>query len=180
MVSNSGRWNGVTFADLPNELLSHQQDSGPFVGSFFWRFDHEDGDSATGDTHGFTEDSIFGALGLESAFRSGHTQVADGLTAVRKMLPMAVEPVEPAAGSVWGHLWLASEQHPFYAGRMLMGLVSVHIEGDYNVDGFVDEEDLAIFVQNWLEESDCRLESSGDSIVNFNDFALGLARNWGE
>jgi len=49
--------------DLPWFLASHQE---PATGTFYWRFDHAV-DADTGWAYGFTEDTVFGALGLQAA-----------------------------------------------------------------------------------------------------------------
>lgn len=53
----------MELVDLPWFLASHQE---PTTGTFYWRFDHAV-DVDTGWAYGFTEDTVFGALGLQAA-----------------------------------------------------------------------------------------------------------------
>jgi hypothetical protein len=59
-------WENVTLADLPDLLSSHQVLSGENAGSFYVRFDH----TAPGPGYyesGYTEDTVYGVLGLIAA-----------------------------------------------------------------------------------------------------------------
>jgi len=78
--SGTGRpmWNLVRLEDLPGMLLGHQVVEGPegadgadaaIAGAFYWRFDHTDGGDGEGVVAGFTEDTVFGAMGLAAAAR---------------------------------------------------------------------------------------------------------------
>jgi len=57
--------------------------------------------------------------------------------------------------------------------------IGYYIPGDFNYDGSVDYEDLAIFVSYWLEDEPFVdiAPLGGDNIINFLDFAK-LAENW--
>ncbi len=171
------RWDSVTLADLPDLLLEHSDSN---TGSFYWRFDHTDGaGNWDGDTNGFTEDNIFGVLGLAAALeddpdRSNAAQIAERIADTKWLLPYGID----IDGSVWGHLWLGSPKHTFYAGEMLTALSGITVDGDLNMDGVFDMKDLFIFAQYWLVDCDCVAELNGDGIVNFIDFAMGLAKNW--
>jgi hypothetical protein len=69
-AEEGSQWFGAVLADLPGILLGHQVPSGGFdEGSFFWRFDHGDA-GVEGVTEGYTEDAIFGALGLGAALKA--------------------------------------------------------------------------------------------------------------
>ncbi|MBM4036921.1 MAG: PEP-CTERM sorting domain-containing protein [Planctomycetes bacterium] len=59
----------VTLSDLPGILGGHQDYPG--TGSFYWRFDHQ-GDSFGGPALGYTEDTVFGTLGLIAATANGY------------------------------------------------------------------------------------------------------------
>ncbi len=175
-------WVGVTLSDLPDLLLSHQQATGPYTGSFFWRFDHTDGagGSGTEECHGFTEDNAYGVLGLAATIkadpgRSNAGQIETWIAATKSLLPLGIEP----DGSVWGHLWLSSEVHTFYGGRMLTALSGANVIGDINMDDVINLEDLKIFAEDfWLDDCNCRGDVNEDGIVNFTDYAMGLAKNW--
>ncbi len=81
-------WEPVELNDLPGILASHQDydlltDTG--TGSFYWRFDHQ-GDSYGGPAFGYTEDTVFGTLGLQAASAGGYgswdVQVGAGIYAL--------------------------------------------------------------------------------------------------
>lgn len=172
-------WVGRTFADLPDLLLSHQKGSGPYEGSFFWRFDHTDGAGASGPqdrTHGFTEDNVFGVLGLAAALKANPDlpNVAAGISATKSLLSLGID----TDGSVWGHLWLASPKYFVYGGRMLTGFSGINVDGDMNMDDSVGPDDLVIFAQYWLDSSLCKCDFNEDGIINQVDFAMGPAKNW--
>ncbi len=174
-------WDGVELSDLPDLLLSHQKSSDPNAGSFFWRFDHTNsvGGVGTDDTHGYTEDNIFGVLGLAAALkadpdRSNAAQIADGIAATKSLLPRAIDP----DGSVWGHLWAGSRKRPFYGGRLLTAFSGITVDGDNDMDGVINMVDYAIFAQYLNNECGCIGDHNEDGIVNLDDLVMGLAENW--
>ncbi|OHB60366.1 MAG: hypothetical protein A2167_00415 [Planctomycetes bacterium RBG_13_46_10] len=62
-------WNMKRLKDLPGLLLSHQVPDGESgTGSFYWRFDHGDGNSDETQISGYTEDTIFATRGLIAAY----------------------------------------------------------------------------------------------------------------
>jgi hypothetical protein len=61
-------WNMKRLKDLPDLLLSHQVPDGESgAGSFYWLFDHGDGDLDETQVSGYTEDTIFATRGLIAA-----------------------------------------------------------------------------------------------------------------
>jgi len=57
-------WTGAVLSDLPNMLVGHQDFSSlKWNGSFYYRFDHE----AAPHSSGYTEDTVYGVLGLIEA-----------------------------------------------------------------------------------------------------------------
>ncbi len=112
-------WDGETLADLPAILLSHQVlDGQANTGSFYWRFDHAgDGDDASG----YTEDTVFGLLGLKA--------VADSDDATSAVAASAIAAAEAAlangigaSGKVYEHLSGEGELYYSYAAEVLMAL----------------------------------------------------------
>ncbi|MBM4040163.1 MAG: PEP-CTERM sorting domain-containing protein [Planctomycetes bacterium] len=80
---NEGAGRPVNLLDLPGILATHQE---PVTGSFYWRFDHQ-GDGFGGPAYGYTEDTVFGTLGLQAATAHGYGQydveIAAGLGALK-------------------------------------------------------------------------------------------------
>jgi len=117
-------WDGVALSDLPAILRSHQVPTGEtFGGSFFWRFDHTSGglDSAAA---GYTEDTIYGALGLTAAASlndESPQDLKDAVTAAREVLLQGVD----AEGRVYEHLALAGATYHAFAGEMIQVLCEV-------------------------------------------------------
>jgi hypothetical protein len=113
-------WSGVTLADLPQLLLSHQVPDGDpnQQGSFYWRFDHGNVGSESG-VAGYTEDTIFGALGLAAAAKANpDMDLNAALIAARKALLQGIDP----EGKVYEHLSQTGAIHSVYAGEMLQAL----------------------------------------------------------
>ncbi len=118
-------WQGVVLGDLPGLLAGHQVPQGePFGGSFYWRFDHTFGPFA-GPVAGYTEDSIYGALGLVAAAsaQEGLFQgdVQEQIRAVYAALLNGVE----EDGTVYEHLSREGHAYHAFAGEMLQGLCGV-------------------------------------------------------
>lgn len=178
---HEARWDLVTLADLPGLLATHQLMNGsPNEGSFFWRFDHTDGGLDDEFTHGFTEDSIFGALGLDTAQKANELlDLTANIAAVKELLFGGVYP----DGTVLGHLWegppdYAVPEMSVYEGEMLTALGKTVILGDTNMDDMIDFEDILIIAQNWLEECTCRrVDFDNSGIVDWADFAI-VADKW--
>jgi hypothetical protein len=124
-LSDVSYWDGVTLRDLPDILASHQVLDGEYAGSFYVRLDHR----APGpgfETSGYTEDTIFGALGLiaaDSLGRTDDTGADDGtgwdfdeeIQNARDVLVLAVH----QSGLVQDHIWLGTHMYFFFGGEML-------------------------------------------------------------
>ncbi len=110
-------WTDVTLMDLPDILASHQvlTDSGEYAGSFYHRFDHapvsEDFEPA-----GYTEDTIFGLLGLIAADNAGAERDFSVETLGAK--EMLCQPVA-SDGIVYEHIWSGGESYYTYSGEVL-------------------------------------------------------------
>ncbi len=114
-------WEGLTVGDLPAMLASHQVPEGePFAGSFYWRLDHTDGGTG-GVTAGYTEDTVFGALGLV-AVASEETDGAD--EAVIAAQTALLEGIDED-GYVYQHLTRQGDAYNTFAGEMLQVLWSI-------------------------------------------------------
>ncbi|MBA7699249.1 hypothetical protein ES703_107940 [subsurface metagenome] len=174
-------WNDVNLAELPDILLSHQVPDGElYEGSFYWRFDHTDGGDPEGEAAGYTEDTIFGTLGLVAADKANPELDYDSaILAARDALLVGVQP----DGTVYEHLWMDGYIYYFYAGEMLQGLGELIIPGDLDLDGGVNFIDFAIFADNWLASGCTRcswcngadLDESGE--VNYVDLEV-VAEHW--
>ncbi len=124
-LSDVSYWDGVTLRDLPDILASHQVIDGEYAGSFYVRFDH----MAPGpgfETSGYTEDTVFGVLGLIAADaldQTDDTGVDDGtgwdfdeeIQNARDVLTLAVH----QSGLVQDHIWLGTNMYFVFGGEML-------------------------------------------------------------
>ena len=173
-------WNLVTLSELPNLLVGHQLPADdPNAGAFYWRFDHGNGGSA-GVVSGYTEDAIFGTLGLVAASQANPTlEVDDAIIAGRQALLGGIS----SEGKVWERLSQKGSVYYAYAGEMLTVLGELIIPGDLNLDGGVDFADFAVFADNW-HDSGCTacswcncadLDHNGE--VNFSDLEITVD-NW--
>ncbi len=117
-------WEGVLLQDLPALLLSHQVPDGePYGGSFYWRFDHAAG-SEGGAAAGFTEDAVYGALGLVAAASladPNDDKMEQAITAVNEAILKGVD----AEGRVYEHLSRQGATYNLFAGEVLQALWSV-------------------------------------------------------
>jgi hypothetical protein len=115
-------WDGFVLSDLPALLLSHQVPRGePFSGSFYWRFDHSSVEQG-GIGAGFTEDAVYGTLGLVAAAAAGKGPAGDDMVrAVEAALEMLMQGVD-IEGRAYQHLALVGESYHAYAGEMLHAL----------------------------------------------------------
>jgi len=110
-------WHGVALADLPGLLAGHQVASGDNAGSFYWRFDHAAPDG--GDPSGFTEDTVFGTLGLLAADEADPSLgFDDEILAARQVLAGGVA----SDGKVYEHIWSGGATYHVYAGETLQAL----------------------------------------------------------
>ncbi|UCG54138.1 MAG: hypothetical protein JSV32_05945 [Dehalococcoidia bacterium] len=148
-LNGTGRpyWNSVTLADLPDLLLGHQvPDGNLYEGSFYWRFDHTNGNNPDEQAAGYTEDTIFGVLGLAAACKTNpELNCGSAFPSARDVLLVGVH----EDGTVYEHIWLDGYIYYFYAGEMLQALGELMIPGDLNLDGCVDFSDFARFARNW-------------------------------
>ncbi len=122
-------WNGKQLKDLPAMLLAEQVPAGElYAGSFFWRFDHGNGGLVGVRAAGYTEDSIFGTMGLAAISKADPNAVitipglGDGLAAARTALLRGVA----GDGTVKEHLWVGGLPRFVYCGEMLdvLGLLA--------------------------------------------------------
>jgi hypothetical protein len=95
-------WNMKRLKDLPGLLLTHQVPNGqPGAGEFYWRFDHGDGGSAESRSRGYTEDAIFGALGLLAASQANSGPDGPNLTQAILSAREALISGVSSGGQVW-------------------------------------------------------------------------------
>lgn len=105
--------------DLPGMLASHQVSDGPDAGSFFWRLDH--GDGGTGALkQGYTDDSIYGTLGLIAAYESD-PKFADLKPAIESAQAALLGGVS-VDGTVYEHLMQAGAVMQAYGAKMIQAL----------------------------------------------------------
>jgi len=126
-------WDGVRLADLPPMLLSHQVASGDDAGCFFWRFDHAA--PPGGPAYGYTEDTVFGALGLRAAHEAGVADYGAAIADAQDVLAGAVAD----DGRVFERIWGTGMSYHIYAGEALQAMVrqTVHVDDD-NATGVED------------------------------------------
>lgn len=121
-ADDNSYWSGVALKDLPGLLLNNQIPEGePFAGSFYWLFDHTDTeiDSLAG---GWTEDAIFGTLGLVAAASVEKGELADELEQGIKAAYTILLEASDAEGKVVEHLSGFGEGYYTYAGELLQTL----------------------------------------------------------
>ena len=131
-------WDGVVLSDLPGILASQQVSEGEaFAGSFYWRFDHTSGGTG-GIVAGYTEDAVFGALGLVAAApleqeavdpnadpqAEGEIQGDDLSGSVEAAQRALLEGIDEE-GRVFEHLGQAGQTYYAYTGEMLQTLWSI-------------------------------------------------------
>ncbi len=118
-------WEGVRLRDLPSILLSHQVPEGePFAGSFYYRFDHTSG-PFEGASAGYTEDAIYGALGLVATASAGESAPDESMEQAIRAVHAALLDGVDADGKVYEHLSHDGESYHAFAGEMLQGLWAV-------------------------------------------------------
>ncbi len=105
-------WEDVALNDLLALLDSHQVDSGAYAGSFYVRFDH-DAPGVGFEASGYTEDTVFGTLGLIASGGS-----ADDILAARTALALGVN----SAGDVYEHIWSGGASYYVYGGEVLQAI----------------------------------------------------------
>lgn len=111
-------WEGVRLRELPALLGGHQVPEGKgHAGSFYWRMDHAV--SAQGLASGYTEDTIYGTLGLLAATRlPENLRLVDEEARIRAAAAIMLNSVN-ADGIVYEHLLQMGEVHYAFAGEML-------------------------------------------------------------
>jgi len=171
-------WGSSKVSDAPVILKSHRSSvSAPIIspGSFYCWFDH----LPTGAV-GYTEDNVFGMLGLAAAqknYPSLNYEIDISIVWSRTLGAIDNN------GDVWGHV--VPSVYPFapykyYAGELLTAFNKSALDGDINLDDHVNYKDLAFFVSQWLEGNgcDCYLaDLNRNKYVNFTDYAI-LAKGW--
>ncbi|KPK75240.1 MAG: hypothetical protein AMJ79_12030 [Phycisphaerae bacterium SM23_30] len=161
-------WNGVTLADLPDLLLSHQVPEGDaYAGSFYWRFDHAKKDNPV--SRGYTEDTVFPVLGLVAAAGREYThEYDDAIIAARDAMPIAVD--DDPSGKVYPHIWQITEDPSkhYYAGESLHALRAAIIKSDFDDDLDVDILDLYKFSLQWLNTGCAYPNWCGRADFNFS------------
>jgi hypothetical protein len=115
-------WQGVKLSDLPSLLLSHQLSSGIYQGSFYIRFDHT-APSLDYQSFGYTEDAIYGALGLiatNGLEKPDKTKLNFDaqIQSAREALAYAVG----TGGAVRDNIWNAQNLHYAFGGELLQCL----------------------------------------------------------
>lgn len=139
-------WDGVRLRDLPALLAGHQVPEGSaFAGSFYWRFDHAV--SADGLAAGYTEDAIYGTLGiLATTGLAENVRLDDEEARIRAAAAALLRGVG-VDGIVYEHLLQMGVVHYAFAGEMLQVL--------QGIDAYLHPEvDAVMYVAcNQLERS---------------------------
>ncbi len=110
------RWRQVKMSDLPDVLSGHMELSGSHEGSFCHRFDHMPAGPGF-ESGGYTEDTVFGLLGLIAANEAGWNFDQE----IRNATDALVAAVSPS-GFVWEHVVLRTglaSVHWTYGGELL-------------------------------------------------------------
>lgn len=174
-ASSGSYWYQVALEDLPNMLAGHQVPEGETnPGSFYWRFDHTYGGSPQ--PAGYTEDTVFGTLGLIAATRS--ILAADYESGIRNGQDALIYGIA-SDGRIYEHIWNGGAFYHVYVGETLQSLPLI---GDLDHDDGVDFNDFANFCAHWLDENcsdynwcgGADIDHSGS--VDFADFAI--LSNW--
>ncbi len=137
-AAEGGQWYGTVLADLPGVLLGHQVPYGGFdEGSFFWRFDH--GDAGMGVvTEGYTEDAIFGTLGLLAAWEASdpNDPISAGLEEGVFAAAVAVLSNLRDDGLVYEHLSIeeGAQDRLAYASELLFLIGELGLDLDFDLD----------------------------------------------
>jgi hypothetical protein len=133
--SNTGEdyWVNVTLKDLPVLLVGHQ-DLSAYIGSFYCMFDHRPVLGISSDrpenaniagASGFTEDTVFGVLGLLAANNADpNLNYSAKILAGQTILTIRV----PDDGSVREHVWLAGAIYYTYGGELLQTAMPKPVE----------------------------------------------------
>jgi hypothetical protein len=124
-LTGNSYWKDVTLGDLPDLLSTHQVLSGEYAGSFYVRFDH----AVPGpgyEAAGYTEDTIFGLLGLIGANAIEATDDVNDLSRdfedeIQNAREVVVKSVH-LSGLVQEHIWLGTHMYYLFAGELLQTL----------------------------------------------------------
>jgi hypothetical protein len=180
-ANNSSYWYMVKLSDIPNLLLSNQVSIGrPGEGSFYWQFKHTGNDP---NGYGYTEDAIFGTLGLTAIAKADPNhdpRIDSAILAARESLLNGISP----DGRVWWQLSQKGAFYNVYSGEMLQVLRDLSIPGDINLDGVVDLLDLEILLNNY-PASNCSekfgwcngADLNRNGKIDYNDFYI-MIDNW--
>ena len=114
-VSTTGVFANVQLDELAGILAGHQVGSGDYAGSFYWRFDHTNGGSPIYHPEGYTEDTVFGALGLIGANEDILFDYTSEIFDARGALVSGIF----SDGSVYDHIWDPSFGNYAYVGETL-------------------------------------------------------------
>lgn len=112
-------WTDVTLSDLPDILVSHMVTTVPseeYPGTFYYRFDHAPADEDFG-ASGYTEDTIFGLLGLMAA-ATAEKDFNSEILGAQIMLSWPVT----SDGIVYEHIKPSGESYYTYGGELLQAL----------------------------------------------------------
>ena len=110
-------WQGVALSDLPDILVSHLVliPSEGNAGTFYHRFDHTPAGEGF-EASGYTEDTIFGLLGLMAADNAdAELDFSVETLGAKEML---CQPVT-SDGIVYEHIWLGGASYYTYGGEVL-------------------------------------------------------------
>ena len=175
-------WNGVSLAELPQLISDVQVTASPVAGAFYDRLQP----AAVDDYNGYTQDAVYCALALNVARQNSPQAGFDAdMSELYQALMSGVyfdSSQANTVATVFGYLWSANPQdeYYFYAANMLMGLSSLVLKGDVDLNDFVGPADLAAFAGQWLSNNtNCCLAADFDDNgkVEFHDFAL-MSKNW--
>lgn len=173
-ASPSSIWYQKSLADLPIMLRGQQVASGENAGSFYWRFDHTSGGVAGADVSGFTEDTVFGTMGLIAAKKADMDRYNFNMAIINAQNALAAG--VGSDGKMYEHLALAGESYNTYAGEALQALTApTDIPGDLNLDGKVNVGDLGILGAYYGTQSGALWSTSdinGDGMVDVGDLGI--------
>jgi hypothetical protein len=171
-------WHGKTLADLPGMLLEHWIAEGDLAGSFYKRFDH--GNGGVGPVAGYTEDTVFGALGLAAARRILEDPAIEiAAVRTRDVLLSCIG----KEGEVYRYMWLDGEERCLYSAEVIQAIAALTNPADLDFQGRVDAADLAILAgvwrfQNGRDRCSCgRADINRDGQVDERDLMV-MARQW--
>ena len=140
-LSETFYWSGVTLRDLPALLLRYQIPEGElFAGSFYWHFDHSTRENSVL-VGGWTEDTVYGTLGLVQAASRQEDIPAEELDAAILAAYTALLYGPDAEGRVCEHLAGLGETYHAYAGEVLQALWAAQQHLDAQAESTIPEGD---------------------------------------